>query len=195
MKSIKLKLVLWITILLGIVGTCIAEDTLPPWGKIQPETTIIQFAPLTIESNPLDFTLKREPLEDNAPLQSMLECQNEQTDALNENLSALNRTAEDYLTYKKNEKQSTLNSYNIVPNNIQEDYTMWTIIGYALALICVIGMYFVYELHKYLYWTKKRTTPFLISLGLGLFVIYIFIKIMHLTIPGYYLWVNVDKLF
>jgi len=200
MKNIKFKVVLWIMLLFGVVGSCIANDSIPPWGETLPETTVVSFKlepfePLVIEADPFEFTLKSEPLKDNAPLQSMLECQNEQTDALNENLSALNRTADEFLTYKQNERQFTLNKYNIVPDYIQKDYTMWTIVGYALSLTYVVGMYAVFRSRKYLYWSRKKISTFLLHTGIGLFVIYGFIKIMHLTISGYYLWMNMDKLF
>lgn len=236
MKSIKLKIVLWITVLLSLVGLCFAQDSNKdsiPWEEgieiealphilslmeLHSDTSIpnaydsnvygwtykywdpqnltetVSFE-VKVSPEPLELTLESEPLEKNEALQNMLELEAEQTDALNQNLSELNKIIGNLPEYNINAKQAVLQQYGISPIYIAKEHKNITSLRIVLLTVWSIIFLVATEASKKLYWKKRNVWRSIFHLWIGIFLIYILTELLYTGIDGYYLWQNFDKFF
>jgi len=225
MKNIKIKAVLWIIALFTIVGSCIAQDTKIHEGdtyvlKADTVDNILIFAledtinpyleyqqqdiapwegtiSVEVESSPLEVTLKSEPIEDNEALQSMLELETEQTDALNQNLSNLNRTVRDLPMLNIEAKQSVLNQYGLDPTDLEEKRSGILVIRWAIICIlsAIAALFILNPTDNRLYRNKKYITRLVVLLGLGILSAFSLTEMAINWIPKYNLWENIERLF
>jgi hypothetical protein len=203
MKRIKLTVISWFILLCSFIGfgqdTVVYPDTKveyiwpTPYERVTKYDTFI----VTLQPNPVKLTIGTEPVEKNEALNKTIEAQNEQTDALNVNLSRLNTTIRDLPYVNVEAKEQVLSKYhiNIVKINRQLK-TIWGTSYLALLIFLVaLGIYAATE--NKLYWTKRNRwlsnfAIVIIILGFG----YVLPKILSFfLIDNYSIWQNLDKLF
>ena len=214
MRSIKLKIVAWVIAFMCIVGLAIAQDDsieqsaeyeITPFVLLDDVEPYLEYEINTlpwpdtfvIENSPVVVTVESEPLENNEVLQTMLELENEQTDALNQNLSQLNQTARDLPNLQIEAKQSVLKQYSLNPEQIQEQFVNRTLLFGATSLcgVFLIFILCIIENKNKLYWRKKE--GFKKDFVYGAVVIIVSMiawMISIVSIDGFYLFQNVDKL-
>lgn len=203
MKSIKLKVVMWLIILMGMTNICPAqEDTIISDTSMTPKDTnvfhhVFDPIPIDITAEPVEFTLNSEPLKDNEALQTMLELETEQTDALNQNLSSLNQIIGDLPYVNVEAKADLLDYYNVnlekTNDNKRNIYIFWYSFLVVFWLLCLCWVLF----SDNLYYSRRQrwmdTTVMIITSAL----LGIILPTVHciIAIESYYLPDLIDKLF
>lgn len=166
MKSIKITVISWFIALFSIIGygqerqeTIWYYDTLSSITEenvdsILPKDESIRFD-VIIKPEPVKLTVESEPLEKNQVLQSMLELENEQTDALNQNLSELVNVVKELPYENVRSKLDLLDHYGIDPVKSNKQTKLIWGISLAILFISLIVLGIIAENEKRLYWTNQ----------------------------------------
>ena len=195
MRSIKLKVVSWIIGLLFIVGACIAQDTTVTQLPFDTSTFGLD---ITVETNPVEVYVNTEDLENNEPLQKLLELETEQTNALNRSLTELNQTIESLPNLKIMATQGMLDLYGVNPAIVDKKYRVIHILCYLILTGYLLSAWYSTKWkYNLLYWTRKRNVKNVVEiLSMAAVLGIVLPKLLCLLfIDNYHLWSNIEKLF
>jgi len=163
----------------------------------------VNIPPDTIEI-PVNVVVKSEALNKNEVLQTILELETEQTDVLNQNLNTLNNILQERDKQTVKTVDQVLESYDIDPDTIAHLHKVSHIVLYSILLMLLTGfiIYFNYDDHNRFIYKSKNPYKFwwyYVKVTINTAILFLYIYILYLlaeiSIPGLYLWENINKLY